>query len=530
MIVIGGLGSLPGLDPRRGVHHLMPIVLRNVVSTSKVSCPATAPSSCPVHRRSCSDWSSCVHGVSATWPRAPVAIAEVFPMMSVSTPEPEVDRMVSRAVTAQRTFADWTEARVDALLRDIAQCIDDHAEDLAIAAVEETGLGNVADKTDKNRLASQRRLRFAVRQARRRAAARRLRARHRRDRQPDGRHLRPGPADASGRDVRLQDAHRTQGPQRADPELPSRQRRESASVPDKLIASVLVRHGAPTDLVQWVHGRSSRETTHQFMRHSDVAFILATGGAGMVRAAYSSGTPAIGVGPGNAPVWVCADADPEAVADAVIVSKSFDNGIICASEHNLVVDARVVDRFVCALEDRGAAVLRPEDIGRFVATAFDPDDGHVRRELHGQSAARLAALAGVHRPGGIRVIVVPAGPQDLTGPLGREKMAPVVSLFVVQNDDEALAVCKQILDNEGAGHTAIIHTHDASRITRFSSEIPASRILVNQPGTQGTLGIGTGLVPSMTLGAGTQGGSSTTDSVTYTHLLNIKRVAYGTAA
>ena len=125
---------------------------------------------------------------------------------------------------------------------------------------------------------------------------------------------------------------------------------------------------------------------------------------------------------------------------------------------------------------------------------------------------------------------MPAGLEDLPGPLGREKMAPVVSLFTAGDDNEALAVCKQLLDNEGAGHTAIIHTHDAARIVRFSSEIAASRILVNVPGTQGTLGIGTGLVPSMTLGAGTLGGSSTTDSVTYTHLLNIKRVAYSTAA
>jgi len=247
----------------------------------------------------------------------------------------------------------------------------------------------------------------------------------------------------------------------------------------------------------------------------------------VVRAAYSSGTPAIGVGPGNAPVWVCADADPDSVADAVITSKSFDNGIICASEHNLVVDSRVVDRLVKALEEHGAAVLRSDEIDRFVETVFD---GHVRGELHGQSAARLAALSGVHRERSIKVVVVPAGLKDLPGPLGREKMAPVISLFTAGDDNEALAVCKQLLDNEGAGHTAIIHTHDAERIVRFSTEIAASRILVNVPGTQGTLGIGTGLVPSMTLGAGTLGGSSTTDSVTYTHLLNIKRVAYSTAA
>ena len=306
--------------------------------------------------------------------------------------------MVSRAVTAQRAFADWSEVRVDALLRDIAQCIDDHAEELAIAAVEETGLGNVVDKTDKNRLASQ--AVYASLSGKPGAGLLRVDAERgiAEIASPMGVIFglvpRTHPVATfvfktlialKGRNALILSCHRAaQG---------------VGQRTGQLIASVLARHGAPTDLVQWVHGRSSRETTHQFMRHSDVAFILATGGAGMVRAAYSSGTPAIGVGPGNAPVWICADADPEAVADAVIVSKSYDNGIICASEHNLVVDARVVDRFVCALEERGAAVLRPEEIGRFVATVFDPDDGHVRRELHGQSAARLAALAGVHRPG-----------------------------------------------------------------------------------------------------------------------------------
>ena len=158
-----------------------------------------------------------------------------------------------------------------------------------------------------------------------------------------------------------------------------------------------------------------------------MAFILATGGEGMVRAAYSSGTPAIGVGPGNAPVWVCADADPATVADAVIVSKSFEHGIICASENNLVVDSRMVEGLVAALEARGAAVLRSDEVDRFVATVFDD---HVRRELHGVSAERLASLAGIRREHHIRLIVVPAGAADLDGPLGREKLAPIVSLFV----------------------------------------------------------------------------------------------------
>jgi acyl-CoA reductase-like NAD-dependent aldehyde dehydrogenase len=182
--------------------------------------------------------------------------------------------------------------------------------------------------------------------------------------------------------------------------------------------------------------------------------------------------------------------------------------------------------FIAALERHGAVVVPPDAVDHVVDALFDPDTGHVRRELHGQPAARLLQAAGIQPPAGVRLVVVPAPLDQLRGPLGREKLAPLTSLFTVDGDEQGFAVCRQLLRNEGAGHTALIHTFDDARIQRFGAEMPVSRILVNAPGVQGTFGLGTGLQLSMTLGCGTFGGTSTTDAVSYTHLLNIKRVAY----
>jgi acyl-CoA reductase-like NAD-dependent aldehyde dehydrogenase len=291
-----------------------------------------------------------------------------------------------------------------------------------------------------------------------------------------------------------------------------------------LVGEVLAADGAPLDLFQSVE-RASRARTAMFMRHPQVGLILATGGTAMVRAAYSSGTPAIGVGSGNVPALVCADADPVAAAAAVVQSKAFDNGIICGSEDNLVVDAAVAAPFLAALEAAGAAVCSEEETARVAAFAFDPGDGHLRREALGQPAQAIATAAGVGRDRPVRVLVMPLAPDQVDGPLGREKLAPLLSLFRVPGAEEGLAVCQQLLANQGAGHTAVIHTGDQALQQRFAEEVPASRILVNGPATHGCIGVGNGLTPSLTLGCGTFGGNSTTDNVTYTNLLNIKRLA-----
>jgi acyl-CoA reductase-like NAD-dependent aldehyde dehydrogenase len=443
--------------------------------------------------------------------------------------DPEIDALVARAAAAQQAFASWPEERVDALLHDLAATIAAFAAELAAATVAETGMGNIADKTQKNRFASLEVYRslagkpgagvMRVDTARQVAEVA----------SPVGVVLGLIPMTnpvatlifktlicLKGRNALIVSCHpKTLGvTERAG----------------ELIQATLRRHGAPPALVQWIRRWTGHATTHAFMRHPGVALILATGGSAMVKAAYSSGKPAIGVGPGNAPAWVCADADVDAAARMVVQSKSFDHGVICGSEHHLVVDVAVRERFIAALAAHGATVLSEDQARRFTAAAFDPATSKLRHELLGQSAERIAHMLGIHVAPGTRLLVVPAELDAIDGPCGREKLAPVLSLFTVDGVEAGLDVCKRILANEGRGHTAIIHTASDALACRFGIEIDASRILVNTCGAQGCIGIGTGLAPSFTLGCGTFGGTSTTDNVGYTHVLNIKRIAYGISA
>jgi acyl-CoA reductase-like NAD-dependent aldehyde dehydrogenase len=436
--------------------------------------------------------------------------------------DPAVDTTVARAAAAQEVLAGWPEARVEALLDGIAAAVAGRAEALAAATVAETGIGNVADKAFKNRFAS-----LEVNRA--------LQGR------PG---IGPRPPDDRGVTEIASPVGVVLGliPMtnpvatlifktlicvKARNALIVSHHPAAADVGAHtvgLIGEVLAVHGAPTDLLQSVE-RASRARTAMFMRHPGVALILATGGTAMVRAAYSSGTPAIGVGSGNVPALVCADADPAAAAAAVVQSKAFDNGIICGSEDNLVVEEGVAAPLLAELERAGAAVCSASEAARVAGHAFDPGDGHLRREVLGQSAQAIAAAAGVRRDQPIRVLVLPQPLEQVDGPLGREKLAPLLSLFRVADGGQGLEVCKRLLANQGAGHTAVIHTGDQALQQRFAEEVPASRILVNGPATQGCIGVGNGLTPSLTLGCGTFGGNSTTDNVTYTNLLNIKRLA-----
>jgi acyl-CoA reductase-like NAD-dependent aldehyde dehydrogenase len=255
---------------------------------------------------------------------------------------------------------------------------------------------------------------------------------------------------------------------------------------------------------------------------------LATGGTATVEAAYRTGTPAIGVGPGKAPALISADADLPHVARSVVQSKSFDNGLICGAENHLVVDASVRAALISRLESRGAAVLTASEAARFLVAAVDRETHRFLPPVIGQNASALAALAHIERPYRIDLLVVPTESIAADNYLAAEKLAPVVSLIAVPGMDEGLEVCRALLEIDGTGHTAIVHTYSADLVHRFATAIRASRILVNTPATQGLLGLTTGLTPSLTLGPGTWGGSSTTNGITYRDLLNIKRVAYYT--
>ncbi len=436
-----------------------------------------------------------------------------------------VDDMMARAAAAQRTFETWSEMQVDRLLQDIVDTIAEHAEELARAMVEETGMGVAEDKVCKIQSITEATYRILAGQPGVGVLHRDEQTQVTEIATPMGVVLGLIPVTSPVSVL----VFKTLICLKARNALIASCHRRASGVGNQtgeLIRVVLRRHGAPADLVQCIRGRTSRKLTSMFMQHRDMAFILATGGPSMVKAAYSSGTPAIGVGKGNAPTWICSDADLEAAARTVIASKSFDNGLMCGSENNLVVDSSVRELFLSALEENDAAVLTPEEVGRLTVQVMDAQTGHLRPELIGQSAQRIAESAGIYRDRPIHLLVVPVSQDEICGPYGGEKLAPILSVFTVGSRDEGLAVCKQLLGREGAGHTAIIHTQDSELAERYGLEMPASRILVNASGSLGCCGLSSSLTPSAVLGCGTLGGGSTSDNVNYTHLRNIKRVAY----
>lgn len=291
-----------------------------------------------------------------------------------------------------------------------------------------------------------------------------------------------------------------------------------------IIQSVLKEMGAPVNLVQTTQLPASRALTNAFMVHPDVNFILATGGPSMVKSAYQSGTPAIGVGKGNAPVWVTNNCDLNKAAQDIIFSKSFDNGIVCGSENNLLVDAEIYSDFLQTAEQHGAAVLSAIEVDALLDALFSK--GALNSDWVGKSAQDVCDAVGITRDYPIKLVLAPVPEHSENSPLLKEKLVPILSVSKMHDPQQALTMAKAILDDEGAGHTAIIHCDDPSQVEAFSKVVDVSRILVNTPGTLGCIGANNGLELSWTLGCGTQGGGATSDNVGYKHLLNIKRIAY----
>lgn len=291
------------------------------------------------------------------------------------------------------------------------------------------------------------------------------------------------------------------------------------------VSTTLRAHGLSTHLVQRLVD-PNRERVHAMMGHPGVDLVLATGGASLVRDAQSSGNPCYGVGPGNVPAYVAHDADLATAAQHIVSSKSYDHGIICGSENNLVVDEQVLSSFLPHLVQAGAAVLDPEEKARAIEAWFDPARHAVQRTVLGAPPAKLAELAGISRPYAIKVFVIQAEESE-TKLLGIEKLAPILALFPT-TQAEAIDKCVKLLQElGGAGHTAAIHTTDPALAERFGTQVPAGRLLVNTPATFGMMGVTTGLPVAFMLGSGTWGNNITTDAITWRHLVNVKRLAWG---
>ncbi|MFH1039094.1 MAG: aldehyde dehydrogenase family protein [PVC group bacterium] len=282
--------------------------------------------------------------------------------------------------------------------------------------------------------------------------------------------------------------------------------------------------GAPDDCVQWI-SEFSRELTHELMIHPQLALILATGGSGLVKAAYSSGTPALGVGAGNVPVYIEQSADIPFAITSIIVSKSFDNGTICASEQAVVVERAIADRVRAEFEKQNCHFMSPKEIEKLEKVAVDPESGIMNPAIVGQSASTIAGMAGIDIPEGTKLLIAPQEKVGRDYPLSGEILAPVLAYYVRDDLNSALKLCIELNYRGGVGHTASIFSNDDEKIMAFAELMNAGRIVVNTPSSQGAVGgIYNTLSTSFTLGCGAGGKNITTDNITARNLINIKRV------
>ncbi|MFP4394244.1 MAG: aldehyde dehydrogenase family protein [Anaerolineales bacterium] len=282
--------------------------------------------------------------------------------------------------------------------------------------------------------------------------------------------------------------------------------------------------GMPPGLVSCMQ-HITLDGTQELMRHYAVSLILATGGGGMVKAAHSVGKPAIGVGPGNVPVYVDRSADVKKAAADIVNSKAFDCSVICATEQSVVADKPIADQLRAEMEKHGAYWVNAEQKAALEKTLFFPDGGINPRSV-GQTPQKLAELAGITVPASARILMVDLDGVGKEHPLSREKLTTVLGFFV---EDGWHAGCErsiQLLKFGGDGHSQVIHAKDEEVIMAFGLEKPAFRIVVNSWGTMGAIGASTGVVPAMTLAPGGLGGAISSDNITATHLMNTKRVAY----
>ena len=294
----------------------------------------------------------------------------------------------------------------------------------------------------------------------------------------------------------------------------------------KVIRQAIAEAGGNENLVSCIT-IPTMEATDNLMRHRDVAMILATGGSAMVRAAYSSGTPAIGVGPGHGPAYQEKTCDLPLAVKRILDSKTFDNGTICASEQSIVVERRMEGAVTAELKAQGAYLLDDEE-HRLLSKFILRPNGTMNPAIVGKSVETVAKLAGLTRvPPTARVLVARETGVGPGYPYSNEKLGLILAYYVEDSEEAVLRRCVEILEWEGAGHTFAIHTEDADTAKRFAAAVPASRVLVNTPAALGGIGATTCLFPALTLGCGAVGGSSSSNNIGPLDLINIKRVAWG---
>lgn len=431
-------------------------------------------------------------------------------------------RTLARAAgESARKLRKFTREQLDRIVEAIASAFCDAAGELAEMAVKETGFGNVKDKTEKNLFAS-RCVADAIRDMKTVGILRKDEEKGLWDiGVPVGviAGIVPSTNPTSTVCYKAMIALKAGNAIVFSPHPKAIQCTLRAA---EIVARAAVSAGAPEGAVSCLTV-PSLDGCKELMAAPQVRLILATGGPGMVRAAYSSGKPAIGVGAGNGPAYIHASADVGEALDKIVRSKTFDNGTVCASEQSIFVERAMEDTVRREAERRGfyfMTVQQAESLEKFL---FLPGGG-MNPGAVGKTALYLAEKAGFSAPVGTKILV--ARENTAGRPYATEKLCPVLAFFVMENQDEVLKTAVEVLSHQGSGHTFVIHAKDTAVIQRFALEIPVSRFLVNTPATQGGIGASTNLFPAMTLGCGAVGGSSSSNNISPMDLVNIRRVAW----
>lgn len=436
----------------------------------------------------------------------------------------EVRGMMKKAVAAQKEFQDWDQARVDALMKAIADACIANAEPLAKMAHEETGFGIWQDKVIKNLLGSKLTYEYI-------------------------KDMKTVDVIREDREKRLMEIavpvgvvaalipstnptsttmYKTLISVKAGNAIivsPHPNAKKCILETVRIIQEAAKAAGAPDGLIQCIE-LTTIQATNTLMQHPDTGIILATGGTPMVKAAYSSGNPALGVGPGNGPSFIERSANiPEAVKH-ILDSKTFDNGTICASEQSIVTERCIADEVRAEVKRQGGYFMTEEQSKR-VEKMIMRANNTMNPAIVGKSVQAIAKMAGITVPKDARVLVSEQTEVGPGNPYSREKLCPILAFFVEDTWEKCCEKSIAILQNEGAGHTMTIHSSNTEIIRQFALKKPVSRLLVNTPGSLGGVGATTNLAPALTLGCGAVGGSATSDNVNPMNLFNLRRVAWG---
>ena len=429
------------------------------------------------------------------------------------------------AKQAQHILADLSQQQLDTIVEAVAKAFSREAAMLAELAVQETGFGNVEDKITKNRFASET-LAEAVRGMKTVGLLQEV---------PDKKlweigvpvgviaAIVPSTNPTSTVCYKAMVALKAGNPIIFSPHPKAVVCTRKAA---QIVAEAAEAAGAPGGSIQCLTV-PSLEGCRELMAAPQVRLILATGGPAMVKAAYSSGKPAIGVGAGNGPAYIHHSADVARALRRIVKSKTFDFGTVCASEQSIIVEKNMESRVLEEGKKLGFYFMNEQEAGALGKLLFRPN-GSLNPEVVGRPALHLADMAHFSVPGGTKVLVAREQQAGPSRPYSMEKLCPVLAFYVMDSEEAVLRKCIEILDHEGSGHTFSMHCNDEEVVRRFAAKIPVSRFLVNTPSALGGLGASTGLFPALTLGCGAVGGSSSSNNISPLDLINIRRVAWGT--